>query len=149
MLFKKQIATAAFDGKRAEKDLLEKNWTGNYPYLRLIHCLIDNDDIKRAFLYRNDVDSTRMTEENRNSVDKCQKTVWELLSDKWNLKKLGKGTYQNGVPNERPGRQSLQVRQNTRESRMHGWDQCDQLLAQVKIPTHNQYRKYGGLLTTK
>ena len=33
VLFKKQNATAAFDAKRAEKELLEKTWTGNYPYL--------------------------------------------------------------------------------------------------------------------
>ncbi len=84
VLLRRLQAYKTFDYQRAEKEKLEKGWTGKYPFLRLIHCIIDDDEIKRAFLHRNDVDSTRMTVENRNSVARRQKTVWELVSEKWN-----------------------------------------------------------------
>ena len=82
--YKRQNAVEAFDAAKAEKELLERNWTGKYPYLRLIHSIVDSDEIKKAFLHRNDIDTTRMTVENRNSVDKRSKTVWELVALKWN-----------------------------------------------------------------
>jgi ElaB/YqjD/DUF883 family membrane-anchored ribosome-binding protein len=61
-----------------------RNWKGKFPFLRLIHCLVDNDEIKYAFLHRNDVDSSRLTLDNRNSVTKRAATVWEMLSEKFN-----------------------------------------------------------------
>ena len=70
--------------QKAEKELLEKSWVGKYPYLRLIHCLIESDEIKNAFLHRNDVDNTRMTVDNRNSVEKRRTTVWEMIAREWN-----------------------------------------------------------------
>ena len=82
--YKRQNAVEAFDAAKAEKELLERNWTGKYPYLRLIHSIVDSDEIKKAFLHRNDIDTTRMTVENRNLVDKRSKTVWELVALKWN-----------------------------------------------------------------
>lgn len=82
----KQTALDAFAASKAEKASIDVNWTGKYPYLRLIHCLIDDDDIKEAYLHRHDVDTTRMTVENRNSVDKRPPTVWEMISAKWNDK---------------------------------------------------------------
>jgi hypothetical protein len=61
-----------------------RNWKGKMPYLRLIHCLVDNDQIKHAFLHRNDIDSSRLHLDNRNSVTKRAATVWEMLSEKFN-----------------------------------------------------------------
>ena len=37
-----------------------KPWTGLEPYLRLIECLLSNDDIRSAFLCRNSLPSNRM-----------------------------------------------------------------------------------------
>jgi len=57
-------------------------WRGSVPMLRLIHCLVDNDDIKGAFLRRADV-HTRREIDARNS-DVRDPTVWEMMADKWN-----------------------------------------------------------------
>ena len=64
-------------------DKAEKNWYGPLPILRLLCCLTDNDAIRRAYLTRNDISNDRIDLDNRNS-DKRPKTVYELLSDKWN-----------------------------------------------------------------
>ena len=61
-----------------------RNWKGKMPYLRLIHCLVDNDQIKHAFLQRNDIDSSRLHLDNRNSVTNRAATVWEMMSEKFN-----------------------------------------------------------------
>ena len=61
-----------------------KNWTGTHAYLRLIHCLVDNDEIKRAYLHRYDNPPGRLHIDNRNSIEKRNKSVWELISDKFN-----------------------------------------------------------------
>ena len=58
------------------------NWRGQLPMLRLIHCLVDDDAIKHAFL-RRAVVLTRTELDARNS-DVREPTVWEMLSDKWN-----------------------------------------------------------------
>lgn len=60
------------------------NWIGKIPHLRIIHCLVDDDDVKRAYLHRNDIPQGRLHIDNRNSVDKRNKTVWELMADKFN-----------------------------------------------------------------
>jgi hypothetical protein len=53
---KKLQSTEAFDASKAEKELLERSWTGKKPYLRLIHCLVEDDDIKYEFLHRHDIE---------------------------------------------------------------------------------------------
>ena len=58
---KKLLFTEAFDASKAEKELLERSWTGKYPYLHLIHCLVEDHGIKYEFLHRHDIDTTRMT----------------------------------------------------------------------------------------
>ena len=60
------------------------NWSGKIPWLRLIHCLIDHDEVRTAYTKRTDLPSSRMHVENRKSVDKQPKNIWELLSAKWN-----------------------------------------------------------------
>ena len=77
---------------QAAKDIAKENkedqefssWSGKYPYLRLIHCLIDHDDIKSAYLRRNDIPSGRLHLDSRNSVEKRSLTVWEMISSKYN-----------------------------------------------------------------
>ena len=41
-----------------------KLWTGKYPYLQLIHAIVDNDDIKHAYIHCNNIPSGRMAVEN-------------------------------------------------------------------------------------
>jgi len=58
-----------------------KDWRGNIPYLRLIHCLLE-DDIKRKYLER-DKAMTRVELDGRNS-NRMEPTVWDMISDRWN-----------------------------------------------------------------
>lgn len=60
------------------------NWHGKYPHLRLIHAMVDHDNIKRAYITRGHLPSGRMTVENRNTQATKDKSVWKLLADKWN-----------------------------------------------------------------
>ena len=52
--------------------------------LRLIHALVDHDDVKSAYLTRHDLPSGRMASENRNTVEARTGTVWQMLADRWN-----------------------------------------------------------------
>ena len=56
---------------------------GKYPILRMIHCLIDFDDIKHSFIHRYD-SPDRLTLENRNSDECWLPTVWEKIASKFN-----------------------------------------------------------------
>lgn len=57
-------------------------WRDKVPYLRMIHCIIE-DDVKMAYLKRNDPIS-RSELDARNSVEKRPPTAYELIADKWN-----------------------------------------------------------------
>ena len=62
---------------------LEGRWTGNVPMLRLIHCLIKDDTMKSSFICcHSSKDMIQL--DNRNSTEKRDPTVWELMSLKWN-----------------------------------------------------------------
>jgi hypothetical protein len=61
-----------------------KSWTGKHPYLRLMHAIVDDDNIKRAYIHRNDVPSGRMAVENRNTAEAKAANVWQMVADKWN-----------------------------------------------------------------
>lgn len=66
---------------------LEGRWSGSQPMLRLIHCLIDDEAIKSAFLHQ--ADSMNCAElENHNSTERREPTCWEMMSDKWNDKEF-------------------------------------------------------------
>jgi len=80
--FKGNAMSAQSDRLR-ESDHIEKKWTGKVPYLRLIHALADNDEVKDAFLKRHDIRPGRMAIENRNSNDQ-EPSVWELMAEYWN-----------------------------------------------------------------
>jgi hypothetical protein len=60
--------------KAAQNAQLEGRWVGNIPALRLIHALIEHDDIKRAYLTRLD-SLSRAALENRNSTENRDPTV--------------------------------------------------------------------------
>ena len=79
----KEIQEEANKARLSEIEALEKNWVGKFPYLRLIHCLVDDDTIKHAYLRRNDIDDSRISLDNRNSDTRGQ-TVFDLLADRWN-----------------------------------------------------------------
>ena len=64
----------------------ERKWTGHHPYLCLIHCLIDFDNIKDKFLHRHDLNEGQGPVHSCHSEDCCQISVWELIADKWNDK---------------------------------------------------------------
>jgi len=67
-----------------ETSLFNKRWIGKEPILRLIHALLDDDNIKRAYLVRLDVLSDRMVIENRNTPESKAASVWAMMSQKWN-----------------------------------------------------------------
>ena len=52
--------------------------------LHLIHCIIENDSMRQAFMGHYDIDIDRLAVENRNSVEKRPETVWEMVSNCWN-----------------------------------------------------------------
>lgn len=57
------------------------DWRGNVPYLRLVHCLLE-DDIKPAYLRRHEPWSREMLD-SRNSESRPP-TVYEIIADRWN-----------------------------------------------------------------
>ena len=77
-------AKAANAQRANENAQFNKSWHGPEPILRLIHTLIDHDEIKRAYLIRFDIPSDRMALENRNTPEAKASTVWAMMSDKWN-----------------------------------------------------------------
>ena len=60
------------------------NWVGKYPYLRLIHAIIDDNDIKTAYLRRLHIPGGRMAVENRNTEAARTSNVWYMVAEKWN-----------------------------------------------------------------
>ena len=58
-------------------------WLQKGPYLRLISCLIDSDEIRSAFVRRNTHSRTRLELDGRNSADRPL-TVWEMMATMWN-----------------------------------------------------------------
>jgi hypothetical protein len=80
----KLIVEEAQLSSQCNNDLLQKEWYGKIPVLRLIHAIVEDDRTKRAFLTRFDLDNNRTAVDNRNSIDKRSTTVWELVSNRWN-----------------------------------------------------------------
>ena len=60
------------------------NWVGKYPHLRLIHTIIDDNDIKTAYKSRLHVPSGRMAVENRRTPAAIASNVWHMVAQKWN-----------------------------------------------------------------
>ena len=77
-----RLAEQAQQQAHNENELLQRNWTGKYPYLMLL-CALWIDNIKAAFLGRHDI-GNRIELDGHNSVETRPKTVWELIADLWN-----------------------------------------------------------------
>ena len=56
-------------------------WTGQLPYLRLIHCLME-DDIKQKWIHRNDPKSIQEIDARRSVVR--NEDAFEMISSRWN-----------------------------------------------------------------
>jgi hypothetical protein len=57
------------------------DWKGKIPMLRLVEALVQNDDAKRAFLTRCNIDPGRHAMNGWHSIEKRAVTVWEILLD--------------------------------------------------------------------
>eukprot|EP01082_Thalassiosira_pseudonana_P011173 g10847.t1 g10847 contig4:2693859-2695037(-) len=72
----KKLRTDAIDALAQQQTLLEGNWVGPDPIIRLFHCIIDHAHIMQKFLTRLQ-SMSRLSLENRNS-DLCRDiSVWE------------------------------------------------------------------------
>jgi hypothetical protein len=60
------------------------SWIGKYPRLHLIHAVIDDNDIKAAYLGRLNLPSGRMAIEQRNTQAAMESNVWHMVANKWN-----------------------------------------------------------------
>ena len=60
------------------------NWVGKYPHLRLIHAIIDDNDIKSAYNSRLNLPGGRMAVENRRTQEAITSNVWYMVANKWN-----------------------------------------------------------------
>lgn len=79
----KLIAQAAFDATALEEQLLTRNWTGKYPYLRLMHCLVDFAPTLTAYNNRNRTFANRHElDDRRNAPPTC----WEMMAIRFNTK---------------------------------------------------------------
>ncbi len=64
--------------------LFNKKWVGKVPIILLIHALVDNDEIKHAYLERFDIPSDHMVIENRNTPETRAACCWAMMAVKWN-----------------------------------------------------------------
>ena len=77
------ILQAAIDeGRETALAVQHGAWTGATPYLRLIHCLVDCDATRLAYLKRHET----MTREELDALNSPlrPKTGYEVIADKWN-----------------------------------------------------------------
>jgi hypothetical protein len=65
------------------------NWTKKYPYLHLIHCIIDFNDMKTAHQNHLNMPSGRMALENRNQPAVLAANIWHMVAAKWNDNNIG------------------------------------------------------------
>ena len=65
-------------------------WSGPKPYLRLVHCIID-DSIRSHYLHRDAV-MTRSQLDSRNS-EYCEPTPYERIANKWNDRSFNPMTF--------------------------------------------------------
>jgi len=59
-------------------------WLGKFPFLRLIHAIIDDNNIKGAYIRRLQIPSGRMAVENRRTPAAIASNVWYMVAEKWN-----------------------------------------------------------------
>ena len=68
--------------KEKEEMKRHSNWTGTIPHLRLIHCIVDDDNIKAAYLRSLKVMNKDELDGKRNSMTMCV-DPWEIICQKW------------------------------------------------------------------
>ncbi|KAG7365348.1 hypothetical protein IV203_038551 [Nitzschia inconspicua] len=69
--------------KNSSSDVTEQGnkWFGPLPYLRLIHCLLE-DDIKEKWIHRNDPKSIQEIDARRSDVR--DENAFEMIANRWN-----------------------------------------------------------------
>ena len=85
VLVRKKAAERFAASKAAVKeveDTVGGAWYGPLPMLRLIMALVDSDEMRRAYMCRNDISNARIVMDNQKSTEKRATTVWELLATK-------------------------------------------------------------------
>jgi hypothetical protein len=81
---RKALATQIVHQQDIAADDGKKNWTGKYPYLCLFHCLVDNNNTKRVYIWRNNIQTGWLYLDTHNSADKRDAIVWEMMADTFN-----------------------------------------------------------------
>ena len=79
-----QSAGGALPVPAASSNVGTGNWIGKYPYLRLMHAIIDNPEIKAAYKTRLHVPNGRLAIENRKTPAAIASNVWHMVANKWN-----------------------------------------------------------------
>jgi hypothetical protein len=79
----KELRSESIAEMEKQQALLEGNWVGPEPIIRLFHCIIDHSHILRKFLTRLQ-SMSRLSLENRNSDLSRDVSVWEDVSNMWN-----------------------------------------------------------------
>jgi hypothetical protein len=74
----RHVCIAVQSSNVTEQEGLALNWSGNVPFLRLIHCVVD-DSIVDAYRNRDMVQPGRIEVENRNSSVR-EENVWQKNS---------------------------------------------------------------------
>ncbi len=74
---------AVLEKSSVTEDLFNKKWLGKEPILQLIYTLVDNDEIKRAYLQHFDLPSDCMVID-CNTAESCAACCWMMMADKWN-----------------------------------------------------------------
>ena len=92
------LRQAVTEFKQTIQDMLKEDvptnsptqqWRGDIPWLRLIHALLDDDNIRRTYVQNLQPLSRAQLDNRKNVVD-----VWSLVADKWNDNKYDTRTNQ-------------------------------------------------------
>ena len=85
VLVRKEAAERFAASKAAVKKVQDNvggAWYGPLPMLRLIMALVDSDELRCAYMCRNNISNARIVMDNQKSTEKRATTVWELLAAK-------------------------------------------------------------------
>ena len=68
------------------------NWSGKYVHLQLIHVIVDDVDIKVAYIRHHHAPSGRMAVGNQRMPEAIAANVWHMMLEKWNDKSFSPTT---------------------------------------------------------
>ena len=84
MVSVRRVAAEQIAASRAAVKGVEDNiggaWYGPLPMLRLIMALVDSDEMRRAYMCRNNIANARIVMDNQKSTEKRATTVEEQMS---------------------------------------------------------------------